>query len=174
MDHNMFLTPDYADPEPNTNALDDLFNVAIENNQIIDTGTGEILGEVNAMRKELQELQDDLPDADQILVDNIARANRILDKVEDSIDRGVFTASMIEAAGRMIETVTSAANSITGIGYNAEVIRQKDRDLDRKERELLVKGLVKGAENVTINNNNLTMNREELLKLISDSKNKAE
>lgn len=170
MDRNIFLKPDYADPQPNTKALDDLFNVAIEDNQIIDTGTGEILGEVNAMRKELKELQDELPDADQILVNNIARANRILDKIEDSIDRGVLTASMIEAAGRMIETVTSAANSITGIGYNAEVIRQKDRDLDRKERELLVKGLVKGAENVNITNNNLVMNREELLSLIKSTK----
>lgn len=170
----MFLVPDCADPDPNTKALDDLFNVAIENNQIIDTGTGEILGEVNAMRKELQDLQDELPDADQILVDNIARANRLLDKVEDEMERGSFKASMIEAAGRLIETVTSAANSITGIGYNAEVIRQKDRDLDRKERELLVKGLVKGADNVNITNNNLVMNREELLKMINDSKTKAE
>jgi hypothetical protein len=171
MDRNMYLKPEYADPEPNTKALDDLFNVAIEDNQIIDIGTGEILGEVNAMRKELKELEDDLPDADQILVNNIDRANRILDKVEASIETGAFTASMIEAAGKMIETVTSAANSITGIGYNAEVIRQKDRDLDRKERELLVKGIVGKVEGgLTINNNNLTMNREDLMKMIKESK----
>ena len=169
MDRNMFLK-DHADPEPNTGALDELFNVAIENNQIIDTDTGEIMGEVNSMRAELDKLRDDLPDADQIITDNIARANRILDRVEDTIGTGAFTAAMIEAAAKLLDSVTSAANSITGISFNAEVIRQKDRDLDRKEKELLVKGLVKGADNVTINNNNLTMNREDLLKLINGDK----
>ena len=169
MDRNMFLK-DHADPEPNTDALDDIFNVAIDNNQIIDTDTGEIMGEVNSMRAELDKLRDDLPDADQIITDNIARANRILDRVEDTIGTGAFTAAMIEAAAKLLDSVTSAANSITGISFNAEVIRQKDRDLDRKEKELLVKGLVKGADNVTINNNNLTMNREDLLKLINGDK----
>jgi hypothetical protein len=165
MDRNMFLK-DHADPEPNTSALDQVFNVAIDNNQMVDIDTGEILGELNSMRKELDELKEDLPDADQIIVDNIARANRILDRVEGCIGTGAFTATMIEAAAKLIESVTSAANSITGISFNAEVIRQKDRDLDRKEKELAIKGLVKGAENVTINNNQLIMNREDLLKMI--------
>jgi len=169
MDRNMFLK-DHADPEPNTSALDDIFNVSIDNNQIIDSDTGEILGEVNSMRKELDDLKEGLPDADQIIVENIARANRILDRVESTIGTGAFTATMIEAAAKLIESVTSAANSITGMSFNAEVIRQKDRDLDRKEKELAVKSLVKGAENVTINNNQLIMNREDLLKLIGEAK----
>ena len=169
MDKNMFLK-DHADPEPNTSALDDLFNTAIINNSVVDINTGEILGEVNSMRKELAELKNDLPDADKIITDNIARANRILDRVELSIGTGAFTATMIEAAAKLIESVTSAANSITGIGFNAEVIRQKDRELDRKEKELTIKGLVKGAENVTINNNQLIMNREDLMKMIKEGK----
>jgi len=169
MDKNMFLK-DHADPEPNTSALDDLFNVAVVDSQIVNSDTGEILGEVNSMRKELEDLKEGIPDADQIIVDNIARANRILDRVESCIGTGAFTATMIEAAAKLIESVTSAANSITGISFNAEVIRQKDRELDRKEKELTIKGLVKGAENVTINNNQLIMNREDLMKMIREGK----
>jgi hypothetical protein len=165
MDKNMFLR-DHADPEPNTDTLDEIFNVSVNNTMLVDSETGEILGEVNSMRKELDELRKDLPDADQIIVGNIDRANRILDRVENSIGTGAFTAAMVEAAAKLIESITSAANSITGISFNAEVVRQKDRDLDRKEKELAIKGLVKGAENVTINNNQLIMNREDLLKMI--------
>lgn len=172
----MFLKPEHADPEPNTDSLNEIFNVSMDSNRVIDTSsgeavdvsTGEILGNVSSMRKELQALKENLPDADKIITDNIARANRILDRVEDTVGSGAFTAAMIEAAAKLIDSVTSAANSITGISFNAEVIRQKDRDLDRKEKELLVKSVVKGADNVTVNNNTLVLNREELLKIISE------
>jgi hypothetical protein len=40
--------------------------------------------------------------------------------------------------------------------------------LDIKEKELAVKGIVKGAENVNITNNNLVMTREDLLKMLDE------
>jgi hypothetical protein len=103
-------------------------------------------------------------------LENINRANRFLDKIEDDItgDRGTYTASLIEACGRLIDSVTSAANSITGASYNSEILKQKERDLDIKEKKLLVGNIVKGAENVTVNNNSLVMNREDLMKMINE------
>lgn len=164
MEENKFRR-DYADPEPNIDNLDEIFNTS---HRIIDMDTGEIIGEVNDMRKELKEIEDSLPDVDQIILDNINRANRILDKVENSIATGAFTASMLEAAGKLIDSVTSAATSITGIGYNNEIIRQKERDLDIKEKKLMIDQALKNAGNVNITNNNLVMNREELMKMIKD------
>ena len=166
---------DYAEPESNFDELDELFG--IDNNQpdttvevegdVVDIETGEVLDEVKRMRKELKDLQDEEPDIDQIILSNVNRANRILDKVEDSIERGEFTASMIEAAGKLIDSVTSAATSITGISYNSEVLKQKDRDLDRKEKELAIKQITQSKNSETnITNNNLIMNREDLMELI--------
>lgn len=166
---------DQPDPLPDTNGLDEIFNVAIENNQVIDMDTGEVMeepiSEVDAMRKELKDLVKDVPDVDQIILDNIDRANRLLDKLEDDItgDRGSYSASLMESVATLINAVTSAANSVTGISVGQETIRQKERALDLKEREIGLKSIIKGADNVTVNNNNLVMNREDLMKMIKES-----
>lgn len=159
---------DYADPEPNIDSLDEIFNTS--SHVVVDMETGEIIDEVNKMRSELKDIKDNIPDIDQIILDNIDRANRILNRVEDTIGTGAFTASMIEAAGKLIDSVTSAATSITGIGYNNETLRQKERDLDIKEKKLMIDGALKNASNVNITNNNLVMNREELMKLIKEGR----
>lgn len=162
---------DYADPDPNPSALNEAFNITLEDDHVIDMDTGEIIEEINYMRKELVDIKESLPDIDQIIIDNINRANRILDKVETSIDTGTFSASLIESAGKLIDSVTSAANSITGISYNNKVLDQKQQDLDRKERELELKNILGKNNGVTINNNTLVLNREELLKEIANSRN---
>lgn len=164
---------DQPEPEVDTNGLDDLFNVHIEDNQIVDGETGEVfktMEEVKAMRKELQELEEDLPDVDQIILDNITRANRLLDKIEGDItgDRGTYTASLIESVATLINAVTSAANSVTGISVGSETLRLKERALDIKEKEVALKSIVRGAENVTVNQNQLVMNREDLMKMIKE------
>ncbi|MCK5019168.1 MAG: hypothetical protein KAS32_19055 [Candidatus Peribacteraceae bacterium] len=160
-----------ADPQANTSILDDIFDVAPDGN-MVNISTGEIVDEVKGMRKELKELEKEIPDVDGIIVSNIDRANRLLDKIENDItgDRGTYTASLIEACGKLIDTVTSAANSITGMSQHSDTIRQKERALDIQEKKVMLAGIVKGAENVTVNNNNLTMNREDLMKMIRDEK----
>ena len=93
----------------------------------------------------------------------------MLDKVQDAILSGDISARLIEVFSQLLNTVTASATSITGIGYNQQVIDHKNRALDIKEREIGVKqalGVTKGAENVNITNNNVVMNREDLLKLM--------
>ncbi len=155
---------DKADPQINFNSLDDAFNI----DNSIDTQ----IEEVKSMKQELKKLEDDLPDADQIILDNIERANEILDKVQTAIINGDTSARLIEVAAQLINAVTSAATAITGIGYNQQVIDNKNRALDIKEKEIGVKmamGQVPaGTKEVNITNNNLMMNREDLLKLMNE------
>ena len=121
------------------------------------------------MRKELADIDEDAIDSDQIIMDNISRANRILDIVEENILAGDHSARFLEVAGQLINAVTSAATSITGISYNQQLIDTKNRALDIKEKEVTVKGIVKNADNVNITNNNLVMSREDLLKMINEN-----
>ena len=162
---------DKADPQVNSNLLNKEFD-------IVNTITGEIVNtnidiqEVKDMRKELQDLETDAPDSDQIILDNINRANRILDKLEEGILSGDHSARGIEVVGQLINAVTVAATSVTGISYNQQIIDNKNRALDIKEQEMLVKQTlksVKGAENVNITNNNLVMTREDLLKMMEEN-----
>ena len=153
---------DKADPQVNVDLLNSEFDIEISSN------LDKTVQEVKEMRKELKELESDLPDADQIIYDNIERANRILDTIEHDISNGDHSARLLEVVGQLINAVTSAATSITGISYNQQVIDHKNRMLDIKEKELAVKGIVKGAENVNITNNNLVMTREDLLKMLDE------
>jgi hypothetical protein len=153
---------DKADPQVNVDLLNSEFDIEIPSN--ID----KTIQEVKEMRKELKELESDLPDADQIIYDNIERANRILDTIEHDIQNGDHSARLLEVVGQLINAVTSAATSITGISYNQQVIDHKNRMLDIKEKELAVRGIAKGAENVNITNNNLVMTREDLLKMLDE------
>jgi len=168
---------DVAEPETDVNTLNDIFDVSIDNNTIIDEdgvivdiSTGEILDKAKQLRKELKELSDDLPDVDLIITNNIDRANRLLDALERDItgESGSYTASLIEAVGKLMDVVTSSANSITGMSQHTDTIRQKERALDIQEKKVMLSGIVKGAENVTVNNNNLIMNREELMKMLEE------
>lgn len=154
---------DVADPQLNVSMLDKEFNVDVQTSDFSDQ-----IEEIQEMRKELSDIESDLPDVDQIIYDNIDRANRFLDKIEENMTRGDLSARLLEVTGQLINAVTAAATSITGIGYNQQIIDNKNRALDIKEKEASVKAALSGAKEVSITNNNLTMSREELLKMIRD------
>ena len=161
---------DKSDPCINFTELDNVFNIDQDATiEITTNNTEKAIQEVQDMKKELQALENDMPDADQIILDNIDKANDILDTVMVNINRGDISARLIEVAAQLINAVTAAATSITGIGYNQQQIDIKNRALDIKEQELSVKialGHGTGAKEVNITNNNLSMNREELLKMM--------
>lgn len=159
--NNIKYKEDKSDPELNTNSLNNEFN--IDSDKI-----NKEIEKVQSMRKELLDIEKDQPDVDKIILNNIDRANNILDHIEKEIYTGNANARQIEVVGQLINAVTTAATSITGISYNQQIIDNKNRSLDIKERELTVKGIIKGAENVNITNNNLVMNREEVLKLLDE------
>ena len=155
---------DVADPQLNVEMLDREFNIDIQTSNFSDQ-----IDEINEMRKELTNIEENLPDVDQIIFDNIERANRFLDKIEDNMTRGDLSARLLEVTGQLINAVTTAAISVTGIGYNQQIIDNKNRALDIKEKDIAVKSVIKGVKEVNITNNNLTMSREDLLKMIKES-----
>ena len=108
-----------------------------------------------------------IPDEDDIIKSNIDRANRMLDRVEDEMDRGNFNARMVEVFAKLVDSVTSAASQIQSSAYNNDylILRQKLAELKEMEVKAKVKGLAKG--NTQIGSQNIIMSdRESILKLI--------
>jgi len=167
---------DVADPDVSVNKLNNIFDV-LEDGEFVNEETGEIveidvataIAETQEMRKELKALEDDLPDVDKIILDNIARANRFLDKIEEEVMSGNGSAIMMESTATLINAVTSAATSITGISYNNDIVDIRKREVQVREKKLAIEAVKSNTPSnvhgdVNIVNNNLTMTREELLK----------
>lgn len=116
---------------------------------------------------ERDEIEIDYNDPVDILKGNIKKANQILDKVQDEIDGGNFTARMVEVAGNIINGITAASKEIIGkenyVGYLE--VRKELKNL--KEREVVLKERV-GIRGTTTNQNIIVTSREDLLKIMSN------
>ena len=147
-------------------------------NQIFDIPNESNLPDtINKLKKELQTVEEDLEESDInpdiILQNNIERANNFLDKIEELMEQGKVTGVLLEAAGTLINAITSAANSIVGGSFNDEQVRLKDKALQLKEQELMIKQAInnkKGEESSDKGNtiNAIFTDRESLLQMIKD------
>ena len=109
---------------------------------------------------------DDLDeDAEKIIKDNIDRANDLLDKVQEEINTGNFSARVVEVAGQLINSVTQAAKELLSSSMNRRHLFLKDKILALKRRELDIKEL--GAARPK-NQNLIIASREDVLKLLKD------
>jgi hypothetical protein len=105
-------------------------------------------------------------DPDNIIYKNIDRANRLLDKIEEATENGL-TARLMEVASALINSITQASNSIVGTSQHEDELRYKERVLELKEREVMIKeSLGKGGGSNTVNNV-LVTSREDLLKIMN-------
>ena len=68
----------------------------------------------NVPQTEREGVEIDFDDPIDILKGNIKKANQILDKIQDEIDSGNFTARMVEVAGNIINGITAASKEIIG------------------------------------------------------------
>ena len=116
---------------------------------------------------EREEVEIDYNNPIDILKGNIKKANQILDKLQDELDNGNFTARMVEVAGNIINGITAASKEIISkenyVGYLE--IRKQLKDL--KEREVVIKEKV-GIRGTTTNQNIIVTSREDLLKIMSN------
>jgi len=64
-------------------------------------------------------------DPDSIIKDNIDRANRILDQVEDELANGNFSARLVEVAAKTMDSVTNAVSQIQSTVYNNDYLQLK-------------------------------------------------
>lgn len=122
--------------------------------------------------EETRESLENIPegeDSDTILTNNIARANRILDRLEEEILSGELSPRLIETCGQLINAVTTAATSITSNSFGNVELELKAKALEIKEKEIAVKAAIQGAKAgtpQTVNNNLVVMSREEILGMI--------
>lgn len=116
---------------------------------------------------EREEIDIDFNDPVSILKGNIKKANQILDKVQDEIGSGNFTARMVEVAGNIINGITAASKEIIGKENYAGYLEVKKDLKNLKEREVVIKERV-GIRGTTTNQNIIVTSREDLLKIMSD------
>jgi hypothetical protein len=103
-------------------------------------------------------------DPEEVLKENIERANRILDRVEQELESGNFTARMVEVAGNILNTVTNSSKEIlANINYK-KYLQIRQSMVQYKYDELEAKQTKFRSPN---SQNIIVSNREDIMKLIS-------
>jgi hypothetical protein len=116
-----------------------------------------------------EEIEVDYNDPIEILKANIKKANLILDKIQEQIECGNFTARMVEVAGGIINGITAASKEIiTKENYQGYLEVRKELNA-LKEREVVIKEK-SGVKGGVTNQNLIITNREDLLRIMSDKK----
>ena len=116
---------------------------------------------------EMEEIEVNYDDPVEILKANIKKANIILDRINEEITKGNFTARMVEVAGNIINGITAASKEIiTKENYSGYLEVRKELN-DLKEREVVIKERagMRGPQ-PTNQQNIIVTNREDLLKLM--------
>jgi len=110
-------------------------------------------------------------DPEEVLKENINRANRILDRVEDELERGNFTARMVEVAGNILNTVTNSSKELlSNINYKKylqireAMVKYKYDELEAKQRKFHSPS----SQNIIVSS------REDIMKLLTGEEKKIE
>ena len=120
--------------------------------------------------KELS-IEDDYEDA--IIKANIDRANNMLDRVEDEMDNGNFSARMVEVFAKLVDVVTGAASQIQSSSYNSDYLLLKEKLAALKEIEVKAKvqSITSGTNRTEIGSQNIIVtDRESILKVLKEGK----
>jgi len=118
----------------------------------------EVLGPEETFESEFE----DSEDPNKILIDNIDRANRMLDQVEEELLNGNFSARLVEVAGQLINTVTNSSKEIlTSENYKKYLHIRKKMLLLQKEKIKLLENKKTGRNTLLITD------RESILSIIN-------
>ena len=128
--------------------LDDIFGINYDN----------LPQNTNRVQTEREEIDIDYNDPVDIIKANIKKANYILDKIQDEMDNGNFTARMVEVAGNIINSITAASKEII-TDKNYKKYLDIRNDLNKlKEREVVLKEKT-GIKGTTTNQNIIVTSR---------------
>jgi len=132
--------------------------------------------EMEILEAEIAEITNDLDinkfksksNPDQVLSDNIERANRILDILEDDANETrKISARKAEVMAQLINSVTNAANSIISDEYNKAYLQIRNSVLRLKEKEIQIKQIGGGRGSTQ---QILVTDRESILKILREGK----
>lgn len=160
----------------NIGNLNKTFGIS-SNPDTMETQVKDMKDTLEETSKELEkaEQSENKPDPDSVLYQNIDRANRLLDKLENQMDTGQTEARVFEVASQLINAITTASSSIVGVNEHSEELEYKYKWLEHKEKELQVKQALKDGksdeEGQQVTNNNLIVtSREDLMNLIESQR----
>jgi hypothetical protein len=132
--------------------------------------------EMEILEAEITEITDNLDinnvkgktNPDLILSDNIVRANRILDILEQNAwETKKISARSAEVMAQLINAVTNAANSIISDEYNKAYLQIRNNVLRLKEKEIQIKQIGGGRSGTQ---QILVTDRESIIKILKEGK----
>ena len=129
--------------------------------------------DIKALRDRIKNI-DDYEDPSKILQENIIRASRLLDHLEDEIDLGITpkggTSRMLEVATLLINSITTAATAMSTMSFGAADKEYKDKVLSLKELEVNAKLAGKTPQQALTQNNNVNIftDRNSLLEMLRE------
>lgn len=113
----------------------------------------------------------EVSDPDIVISTNINKANAILDRVINEINRAGMTPRLGEVASQLISTINQAAGQIYTKEFDFGSLRIKKKMLDLKEREVLLKErALSSGKGGTVNQNIILTDRETVLRLLKEKK----
>lgn len=124
--------------------------------------------DIDGMREQVNQIREAVSsseDPNVVLIENINRANRMLDRIEEILNGEVDNdrispARYMEVASALINAITTASNSLMHDSVAYQEIDIKRKTLELKEMELVMKA----KEAPSSVNNILVCDRETLLK----------
>jgi hypothetical protein len=134
---------------------------------------------IEESKKTITDIKERMKNAEQysepndVLKLNIERAERLLDKIEEEAIED-FSPRLLEVAGKLIDCITTAANSLISNDVSLEVTNQKAQFLDLKKLELDFKKSkyeaksIEGGNVSNTQNNIIVSDRESLLDFLKN------
>lgn len=112
---------------------------------------------VKELKETLHEVEENVDsESDEILRNNIARANRILDVLEDDIHSGENNPHLIKALADLIKSITDAAQALASLSFQDLDYEMEEQKLQLKKDEFELKKLVtEGSKNTSNNTINI-------------------
>lgn len=107
----------------------------------------------------------------EVIKDNIERANRILDRVENEMNGGNFSARMVEVAGNIINSITAAGKEVISDTNYKRYLQIREGMLQYKYDELEMK---KSNFKTPTSQNIIFSDRESVLKFLNGEQKKIE
>lgn len=128
--------------------------------------------EVKEMVKQFDESEE--ANVEEILLQNVNRANRILDRIEHEIDNGNFSSRISEVASQLVNSVTNATAQISTDRYNTEYLQLRNSIVQLEKMKVRLKENEKGVGKANVTNQNIIVtDRESLLKFLKGGKEEA-
>jgi len=108
----------------------------------------------------------DIDDTDKILKGNLARANALLDRLILEMNAGNFSPRMVEVSSQVMGIISDISKQIHKKTVDFENLQLKRDMLELKIKSMRIKG------EKTVNQNIIVTDRETLLKLLKEQKDK--